>query len=158
MKEHIYFSNLQWTGNTGKGTETYRGYERAHLISIEGKLPIHASSDPSFRGDKSKYNPEELFLSSLSSCHMLWFLHFSSEASVIVTAYSDSATGIMMESNDGNGKFSEVILKPRVKVKEEWMIEKTASLHEKANRFCFIANSCNFPVRHDGITTLTDDR
>jgi organic hydroperoxide reductase OsmC/OhrA len=157
MKEHIYKTNLQWTGNTGKGTESYRAYERSYLISVEGKHVIEASSDPSFRGDKSKYNPEEMFLASLSSCHMLWFLHFCSEAKIIVLEYTDSATGLMIESDDGNGKFSEVILKPGVIVKEEWMIEKTASMHDKANRFCFIANSVNFPVRHEGKASMMVD-
>jgi organic hydroperoxide reductase OsmC/OhrA len=154
MKEHIYHTKLQWTGNTGKGTESYRGYERSHIISVVGKQPIPGSSDPSFRGDKTKYNPEEMFLASLSSCHMLWFLHFCSEASVVVLEYSDSAIGKMTESDDGNGKFSEVILNPLVQVKEEWMIEKTEALHEKANRFCFIANSVNFPVRHEAVTRV----
>jgi organic hydroperoxide reductase OsmC/OhrA len=151
MKQHYYKTNLQWTGNTGKGTETYRAYERSHLISVEGKQVIEASSDPSFRGDKSKYNPEEMFLASLSSCHMLWFLHLCSEASVVVLEYSDAAVGIMTESDDGNGKFSEVILRPVVKVKETWMIEKTAALHDKAHHFCFISNSVNFPVRHEAV-------
>jgi organic hydroperoxide reductase OsmC/OhrA len=151
MKEHTYHTKLQWTGNTGRGTETYRGYERAHVISAEGKPTIHGSSDPSFRGDRLKYNPEEMFVASLSSCHMLWFLHFCSEASVVVLDYSDDAIGKMTETADGNGKFSEVILQPRVRVKESSMLEKIESIHAKANAFCFIANSCNFPVRHDGI-------
>jgi organic hydroperoxide reductase OsmC/OhrA len=150
VKEHSYHINLQWTGNTGKGTETYRGYERSHRISVGGKQIIEASSDPSFRGDKTKYNPEEMFVASLSSCHMLWFLHLCSDASVIVLDYSDEAEGKMIESDDGNGKFSDVILHPHVKVKEEWMIEKIESIHDKANSFCYIANSCNFPVRHEG--------
>jgi organic hydroperoxide reductase OsmC/OhrA len=154
MKVHKYHTKLQWTGNTGKGTETYRGYERAHTISVEGKPVIEASSDPSFRGDKLKYNPEEMFLASLSSCHMLWFLHFCSVASIIVSDYTDSATGTMIESEDGNGKFSEVILHPVVKVKEEWMKEKLNDLHDKAHHFCFIANSVNFPVKHEGISFI----
>jgi organic hydroperoxide reductase OsmC/OhrA len=154
MKEHKYHTQLQWIGNTGKGTESYRAYERAFDISAAGKDIISGSSDPSFRGDKTKYNPEELFLASLSSCHMLWFLHFCSESAVVVLEYSDSSTGIMMESEDGNGKFTEVILHPRVKVREEWMIEKIEALHEKASRFCFIANSCNFPVRHEGLSYI----
>jgi organic hydroperoxide reductase OsmC/OhrA len=149
MKEHTYHTHLHWTGNTGSGTATYRGYERSHIISTEGKPVIECSSDPAFRGDKTKYNPEEMFLASLSSCHMLWFLHFCSEASVIVIEYTDSATGKMIESADGNGKFAEVILNPKVIVKESWMIEKTALLHDKAHEFCFIANSVNFPVRHE---------
>jgi organic hydroperoxide reductase OsmC/OhrA len=150
MKEHHYSTNLRWTGNSGRGTETYRSYERAHTISVEGKPTIHCSSDPSFRGDRSKYNPEEMFLASLSSCHMLWFLHFCSEAGVIVQDYSDSATGVMLEAADGNGRFKEVVLHPRVIVKETWMIDKIHSLHDKAHHFCFISNSCNFPVRHEG--------
>ncbi len=150
MKEHTYHTHLQWTGNTGSGTTTYRGYERSHSISVVGKPIIEGSSDPAFRGDKTKYNPEEMFLSSLSSCHMLWFLHFCSEASVIVLEYSDAATATMMETDDGNGRFTEVILHPHVKVKDSSMLEKIESLHQKANAFCFIANSCNFPVRHEG--------
>ena len=134
----------------GEGTESYRAYERSYQISVEGKPVIEASSDPSFRGDKLKYNPEEMFLASLSSCHMLWFLHFCSEAKIIILDYTDAATGRMFESDDGNGKFSEVILKPNVIVKEDWMKEKTESIHEKANRFCFIANSVNFSVKHKG--------
>jgi organic hydroperoxide reductase OsmC/OhrA len=154
MKQHTYKTHLHWTGNTGSGTVTYRGYERSHIISVEGKQPIEGSSDPSFRGDKTKHNPEEMFLASLSSCHMLWFLHFCSEASVIVMEYTDSATGKMIEFADGNGKFAEVILNPKVVVKEPWMIEKTALLHDKAHGFCFIANSVNFPVRHEAIASV----
>jgi organic hydroperoxide reductase OsmC/OhrA len=151
LKEHIYNISLQWTGNTGKGTETYRGYDRSHRISVSGKPDIEASSDPSFRGDRSKYNPEELFLASLASCHMLWFLHLCSEAGVIILEYADSPFGKLVESEDGNGRFSEVILKPSVRVKESWMGEKTKHLHDEAHRFCFISNSCNFPVRHDPV-------
>ena len=150
MKEHHYNINLKWTGNTGNGTASYRGYERAHLISVQGKPEIACSSDPSFRGDKSRYNPEEMFLASLSSCHMLWFLHVSSEAGVIVQEYTDLAKGVMLESDDGNGRFKEVILRPHVKVKEPWMIEKVNGLHDKAHHYCFISNSCNFPIRHEG--------
>ena len=151
MKQHFYSTTLRWTGNTGKGTESYRVYERSFQISIAGKQIIEGSSDPSFRGDKSKYNPEEMLLASLSSCHMLWFLHFCSEASVIVLEYQDAATATLEESSDGNGKFTEVILHPQVKVKEEWMKEKLNVLHEKAHHFCFIANSVNFPVKHEAV-------
>lgn len=150
MKEHKYLTNLLWTGNSGKGTESYRSYERTHHFSSEGKPLIECSSDPAFRGDKSKYNPEEMFLAALSSCHMLWFLHFSSEAGVIVMEYSDAATGKMMESDEGNGRFTEVVLHPQVKVKESWMLACLEDLHNKAHQFCFISNSCNFPILHAG--------
>ncbi|WP_185209036.1 OsmC family protein [Chryseobacterium sp. C3] len=148
MKNHQYKITVRWTGNTGKGTSSYRDYERSHEISAENKVLIEASSDPAFRGDKTKYNPEEMLLSSVSSCHMLWYLHFCSEAGVVVTDYNDFPTGIMTELANGSGHFTEVILHPEVTVSEESMIEKATELHQKANEFCFIANSVNFPIKH----------
>ena len=148
MKDHHYESTIAWTGNTGHGTSSYRTYERSHTISITEKANIEASSDPAFRGDKTKHNPEELLVSSLSSCHMLWYLHLCSEAGVIVIKYTDKATGTMVETDDGGGYFSEVTLHPAVVVLHESMIEKANELHHKANKLCFIANSCNFPVKH----------
>ena len=71
---------MTWTGNTGTGTREYRGYERAHEYLVPGKPVIPGSSDPNFRGDKTHYNPEELLVMSLSSCHMLWYLHLCAEA------------------------------------------------------------------------------
>jgi organic hydroperoxide reductase OsmC/OhrA len=147
-KEHHYKTIIEWTGNKGTGTNNYRDYERSHTISVENKPVIEGSSDPAFRGDKTKYNPEELFLSSLSSCHMLWYLHFCSEAGIIVTDYTDRATGIMVETENGSGRFTEITLHPTVIVSEESMIEKATELHHKANEFCFIANSVNFIVKH----------
>ncbi|MCJ7935008.1 MAG: OsmC family protein [Chryseobacterium sp.] len=148
MKKHYYKTKIHWTGNKGTGTSGYRDYERSHTVSVENKTTIEASSDPSFRGDSTKYNPEEMLLSSLSSCHMLWYLHFCSEAGIIVTEYTDEATGIMNETANGSGHFTEVTLHPAVTVAEESMIEKAALLHHKANEYCFIANSVNFPVNH----------
>lgn len=147
-REHHYKATIHWTGNKGTGTDNYRNYERSHTIEIENKSPIEGSSDPAFRGDKTKHNPEELFLSSLSSCHMLWYLHFCAEDGIIVTDYTDEATGIMTETPDGSGHFASVTLHPTVTVAEESMIERAKELHHKANQFCFIANSVNFPVQH----------
>lgn len=147
-KEHHYKTTIQWTGNKGTGTSNYRNYERSHEILTDQKVKIEASSDPAFRGDKTKHNPEDLFLSSVSSCHMLWYLHFCSEVGIIVTDYIDHATGIMEEKANGSGHFTEITLNPIVTVTEESMIEKAKELHHKANEFCFIANSVNFPVKH----------
>jgi organic hydroperoxide reductase OsmC/OhrA len=147
-KEHHYKATIHWTGNKGTGTSSYRNYERSHTINIENKTIIEGSSDPAFRGDKTKHNPEDMLLSSLSSCHMLWYLHFCSEAGIIVTDYTDEVTGIMAETSDGSGQFTSVTLHPSVTVTEESMIEKANELHHKANEFCFIAKSVNFPVKH----------
>ena len=147
-KQHFYNLTVRWTGNKRQGTKDYRSYERSHTVLIENKSEILCSSDPAFRGDKSKHNPEELFLASISGCHMLWYLHLCSEAGIIVLDYTDHATGIMQETEDGSGHFKEVTLNPIVIVSESSMIEKANELHYRANKLCFIANSCNFPIYH----------
>ena len=151
MKSHYYKTSLTWTGNTGQGTSSYRDYERSHIISIENKTDIHASSDPSFRGDGTRHNPEELFVASLSSCHMLWYLHLCSEAGIVVTSYEDRATGTMKENEDGSGQFTEVVLRPVTVISDASKTELAKSLHHKAHQMCFIARSCNFPVRHEPV-------
>ncbi len=148
MHNHHYKTTVTWTGNSGSGTSNYRAFERSHSISVENKPVILASSDPSFRGDRTKYNPEELLVASLSSCHMLWYLHLCSEAGVVVVDYTDTATGTMLEKPDGSGHFTEVALYPVVTVSDESMVNKANELHHTANKMCFIANSCNFPVLH----------
>jgi len=153
QKEHHYSATIQWTGNKGSGTDDYRNYERSHEIIISGKTTLLCSSDTPFRGDKSKHNPEDLLLSSLSSCHMLWYLHLCADAGVIVIEYSDTATGTMIEKETGGGHFTEVTLHPIVKVSDQSMISKAIELHAKANEKCFIANSVNFKVNHQPTIT-----
>ncbi len=149
LGQHHYNVTIQWTGNKGTGTDNYKNYERSHQIIIENKPDISGSSDPAFRGDKTKHNPEELLVATLSSCHMLWYLHLCAEAGIIVLDYNDNATGIMVETSNGGGKFSEVTLNPVVTVSDNSMVDKANKLHKKANELCFIANSVNFPVIHN---------
>jgi organic hydroperoxide reductase OsmC/OhrA len=148
MTTHHYNTTLSWTGNKGTGTSDYRAYERSHLLSVAGKPEIPASSDPKFRGDKTRYNPEELLVASLSSCHMLWYLHLCAVNGVVVVEYNDSAAGTMTETENGSGQFIEATLRPIVTVKEKSMIDKANALHEEAHSMCFIARSVNFPVHH----------
>lgn len=148
MKEHIYQSKIEWTGNNGSGTDNYKSYERNHNVIIENKPIIQGSSDPAFRGERSRHNPEDLLVSSISSCHMLWYLHFCSVNNVIVDEYTDIAEGIMLEDATGKGYFKEVTLHPNVIVRNKEMVEKAIELHKKANEYCFIANSVNFPIKH----------
>lgn len=145
---HQFTMNLKWTGNRGTGTSNYRAYGRGHEISAAGKsVAIPASSTPIFRGEKERYNPEELLIGSLSGCHMLWFLHLCAEAGVVVTAYEDDAEGTMTLNADGSGQFSEVVLHPRVQYEQAPSREQSAALHHRAHELCFIARSVNFPVR-----------
>ncbi|WP_108867331.1 OsmC family protein [Aquimarina aquimarini] len=150
MKLHTYNTTVKWTGNTGSGTTDYKSYSRDHSISSIGKYgEILSSSDPSFLGDKTKYNPEDLFLSSLSACHMLWYLHLCTVNQIIVIDYVDNATGVMEESKENGGRFKEVTLHPIVTVQNKNMVEKAHEIHHEANKMCFIANSCNFKIGHN---------
>lgn len=146
-KLHHYQIDLKWTGNTGQGTAGYRQYQRSHEISAAHKPTIPASSDPAFRGDKTRYNPEELLVASLSSCHMLWYLHLCADAGLVVIDYIDRPVGTMAETDNGGGRFTEVVLKPVVTLKAGSNLAQAAQLHEAAHHLCFIANSMNFPVR-----------
>jgi organic hydroperoxide reductase OsmC/OhrA len=145
-KQHLYKIAVEWTGNNGIGTAAYAVYGRSHNIRAAHKPVIEGSSDATFMGDDTKYNPEELFLSSISSCHMLWYLHLCADEGIVVEAYNDNAEGTMEETSTRGGHFSEVVLYPKVEVTESWMIEKAIALHEIAHQHCFIANSCNFPI------------
>ncbi|MFI7611668.1 OsmC family protein [Nonomuraea terrae] len=147
-REHTYRTVVTWTGNKGTGTSGYRDYGRDHELSAAGPPVIPGSSDPSFRGDPSRWNPEQLLVGSLSQCHMLWYLHKCATAGVVVTEYADTATGTMAESA-GGGHFTEVVLRPAVTVAAPEMLESALALHDDAHKACFIAASVNFPVRHE---------
>jgi organic hydroperoxide reductase OsmC/OhrA len=146
---HHYSLTVKWTGNRGQGTTGYADYDRSHTISITNKPNISGSSDTAFRGDNTKHNPEDMLVASLSTCHMLWYLHLCADAGIIVTDYTDNATGTMVESPTGGGRFTEVTLHPIVTITDASKIDKANELHKKANEKCFISNSVNFPVRHE---------
>lgn len=157
-KEHFYKAKVNWTGNLGTGTSAYTAYSRAHEISGEGgKAIIQGSADPIYRGEASRYNPEELLIAAIAGCHMLWYLHLCADAGVVVVDYEDEASGILTENADGNGKFSEVTINPRVTISKESNAETALELHDKAHEFCFIANSMNFPVRFQPTITLENE-
>ena len=146
MKQHSYAVQIRWTGNDGEGTKTYRSYRRDQIVQSEGKPEIPASSDPSFRGDPSRYNPEEFLVAALSSCHMLAYLHLCAVNNVVVVAYTDSASGVMEERPGGSGAFVSALLRPRVTIADGSDLEKARALHHDAHEKCFIANSVNFAV------------
>ena len=149
MKQHRYETHVAWTGNLGPGTTRYTSYLRNHEITAAGKPVVPGSSDPAFRGDPSRFNPEDLLVASLSACHMLSYLHACAVNGVVVVDYVDDAVGIMQETEDGGGSFTEVVLRPEVTISAESDAEKALSLHDEAHHKCFIASSVKFPVRHE---------
>jgi organic hydroperoxide reductase OsmC/OhrA len=155
-KQHTYAIRTEWTGNLGQGTANYRAYARDHVISAAGKPDLAGSSDPAFRGDASRYNPEDLLVASLSACHMLWYLHLCAEAKITVLAYRDDATGTMVETPDGGGRFAAAVLRPAATLATGADAARAHDLHEEAHRLCFIANSVNFPVRIEPTVLVAD--
>jgi organic hydroperoxide reductase OsmC/OhrA len=147
-KNHPYTLQIKWTGNRGMGTTKYDAYDRSHQVLVRDKVLIEASSDGIFRGDITKHNPEDFFLASLASCHMLWYLHLCADAGVVVESYEDEPTAILNINKKGIGKFSEATLYPKIKISDISKSSLAIDLHHKANEYCFIANSCNFAVTH----------
>jgi organic hydroperoxide reductase OsmC/OhrA len=145
-KQHHYRPVVTWTGNTGTGTSGYRTYERAHRISAPGKTDILGSSDPTFRGDASGWNPEDLLVASVSACHMLWYLHLCAVGGIIVLEYRDEPEGVMIENADGSGRFASIVLHPAIRLAPGSDKAKALALHGEAHAKCFIANSVNFPI------------
>ncbi len=144
--QHHYQVDVEWMGNRGTGTDGYRNYGREHVIRIDGKPDIMGSSDPAFRGDATKHNPEEMLVAALSTCHMLAYLHVATLAGVVVTAYTDAAEGTMATQGKG-GHFTEVVLRPVVTISSGSDPAKAQAAHDDAHHACFIAASVNFPVR-----------
>lgn len=156
---HSYEVSIQWQGNRGTGTSDYKSYGREHLVMATGKADIHGSADRAFRGDTDRWNPEELLLAALSQCHLLSYLHVAASHGVVVTAYTDSATGVMEQTANGGGHFVEATLRPVVTIDAGGdpvrLAELAQSLHEEASEKCFIAASVNFPVLHDPVVRVS---
>src|SRR5260370_6811553 len=145
---HRYEMIVRWTGDTGSGTSDYRGYWRDHEIHGSGKATILGSSDPAFRGDAARWNPEELLVAALAQCHMLWYLHLSADGGVVVTEYTDTPVGTMTMDATGGGQFTDVVLRPAVTVAEPSMPAKAVALHAELDASCFIPPPATFPLRH----------
>jgi organic hydroperoxide reductase OsmC/OhrA len=148
---HTYDLTVTWTGDDGAGTADYRAYRRDHVVSAEGRPDLAGSSDPTFRGDAARWNPEQLLVAALSQCHMLWYLHLCATNGVVVTGYVDHAHGEMRTHKDGSGEFTSVVLRPEVVVAEPGMVDRAVTLHAEAPTLCFIARSVNFPVDHEPV-------
>ena len=148
-KQHDFPSKIVWTGNRGTGTSAYRAYDRTWDLAVDGKEVVHCSNDPLLGGDPGKYNPEDLLITALSSCHMLWYLHLCSEAGVTVTAYEDNPVGIGESEPSGKGRFLEAILKPKITITADSDADKAISIHNEIHNYCFIARSVNFPVKFE---------
>ena len=152
--EHHYAVEVEWLGNRGTGTSGYRDYGRQVIVRVDGKPSLEGSSDKPFHGDADRWNPEDLLLTALAQCHLLSYLHVAVLRGVVVTDYVDHAVGTMVQTPDGGGHFTEVMLRPVVTVSSDDMVEAATDAHHEASEKCFIANSVNFAVRHEPIVQV----
>ncbi|WP_353827507.1 OsmC family protein [Agromyces sp. SYSU T0242] len=157
LGEHHYAIRLEWQGDRGEGTSSYRAYGREHAVRADGKLhEIAGSSDRAFHGDRARWNPEELVLAALSQCHMLSYLHVAVNHGVVVVAYEDAPTAVLREDGRGGGRLVGAVLRPRVTVAEPGMREAAEAIHHEASEKCFIAASVDFPVGHEPETLVAE--
>jgi organic hydroperoxide reductase OsmC/OhrA len=147
--KHLFKAEVKWTSDQKPVDSTKRFYSKSHKILIEGKPILNVSAAKAFKGDPELYNPEDLLLSSLVSCHMMSYLYVCAQNGIEVLEYSDNAEATLEVAADGSGRFTEVILNPKVKISNSDQIDLANDLHTKANQLCFIANSCNFPILHN---------
>lgn len=148
MINHEYTSRISWTGNRGQGTSSYRGYDRTWSVTTPGKPPIACSNDPLLGGDPGLHNPEDLLLSALSACHMLWYLHLASNAGIVVHGYEDQPIAVGENHPSGAGRFVAATLRPAITVGPRCDLAVADAIHAKIHAFCFIAQSVNFPVAY----------
>ena len=151
MTDHHYAIDLTWQGNRGSGTTGYRDYARDVLVRADGKPELAGSADPTFRGDATRWNPEELLLAALAQCHLLSYLHSAVNHGIVVVAYEDSPVATMAQIGQG-GHFTSVTLRARVTVASADQVQTAQAIHAEASANCFIAASVNFPVRHEAVT------
>lgn len=148
-KINEFSTQIKWTGNRGTGTSAYKAYDRTWDMKAEGKEVVHCSNDPMLGGDPSKYNPEDMLIAALSSCHMLWYLHLCSDAGVTVLDYEDNPVGVGESEPSGKGRFIEAVLRPKITITSGSDADKAVAIHDEIHEYCFIARSVNFPVRFE---------
>lgn len=148
MIEHDFSCVVRWTGNRGTGTQNYLGYDRTWDLSGDRKAVVQCSNDPRLGGDPAKFNSEELLISALSSCHMLWYLHLANQAGIVVVAYEDEPVGIGESLPDGSGRFVSAVLRPKIKIVAGADLDKAEQIHRDVHKYCFIARSVSFPLTY----------
>lgn len=151
-REHHFAVELDWTGNLGEGTASTRGFDRAHRVTAVGKPDLLGSAAPAFHGDAARWNPEELLIAALAQCHMMSYFYLAVKHGIVVVDYADNATGTIRMEGEG-GHFSQVDLRPRMTI-SAGDLDLAYRLHDEAEELCFIAQSVNFPVRHDPVIAL----
>lgn len=148
-KRHDFTTRVLWTGDKGTGNTILRSYERTWNIEVPGKPVVHCSNDPLLGGNPGLLNPEDILISSLAACHMLWYLHLANKVNVAVFEYQDHAVGHGESEPSGAGRFVAATLRPTISVEKGTDLTLADSIHRDIHHYCFIARSVNFPIRFE---------
>lgn len=155
-RELKYNIGLSWLGGVNKD-KNYR-YDKTYELSFKNKPSIKGSADVVFHGDKNLYNPEEMLLAALSSCHMMSFFYLCGINKIEIKSYVDSPQGFLEINTNGSGQFKNVVLEPTIILSEKEDLVKMATLFKQASDYCFIARSCNFEIAHlPNFRTIQED-
>lgn len=155
---HIFKAKLDWIFTKKEVESTLKTFSKSHTITIDGKDVIKVSAAKAFKGDPSLYNPEDLMLSSVVSCHMMSYVYVCEQNGIEIVSYSDAAEATLEVLANGSGRFIGIKLNPKVIIKNKEKINEALNLHKKANQLCFIANSCNFPIEHFPICEIAIEK
>ena len=129
-----YTTTIRRTGNTGQGKAIYQRYDRTWDIAMPGKEVIHCSNDPLLGGDPSKLNPEDLLLSSLPACHILYFLLLASASKIKVLSYEAASIAECKSLSDGSGRFISATLKPRIEIEVGDDVAHVKAIHKDIHK------------------------
>jgi organic hydroperoxide reductase OsmC/OhrA len=148
MAKHL--ATIRWFASPGEDYAKGQ-YSRAHSWSFDGGAIVPASASPHIVpmpwADPDAVDPEEAFVASAASCHMLFFLDFARQAGLVVTGYEDEAEGEMHRGSDGKVRITRITLRPRIVFAGEEPGEDVIDeLHHKSHEACFIANSITSEV------------
>ena len=153
---HVFKVKATWHSSQVIANSKLKTYAKSHTITIKGKPPIDISAAKAFKGNPNLYNPEDLLLSSIVSCHMMSYFYVCSQNGIDVVSYIDEAEAVLNVTEEGSGRFVEVRLYPKVIIAQSEKMNEAMQLHKKANQLCFIANSCNFPIIHFPTCTVDE--
>ncbi|WP_066220794.1 OsmC family protein [Formosa haliotis] len=136
----------QWNSESAQDEKKAGGSLKTHQVFLEDGKHMEVSAAKPFKGDASKYNPEELLMAALSSCHFMSYKYVCDKAGILIKGYKDEVEGVLVLNADGSGAFTKITLKPTVILHDISQRDLAITLHDEASKLCFIANSCAFPI------------
>lgn len=148
-EEHVFETRIEYPADPRQKVPPEADFSRDNRMGAEGHPDMPGALPPSLGGHSRGYSPEDLLILSLSECHLLTYLALAQRRGLAVKRYEDRATGTLGKNANGQTQMAEVVLHPRVTIPRGADVAMARDLHDRAHHHCFMANSVNFPVRHE---------